>query len=94
MFLLTTFLKPKEKFMQSSTYCENSKNKTHENQKESSHVKQYFINDENFKLLKHYQQRIFDTTEVSPALRKIVNELITVENLEKVMTKFVSNLSN
>lgn len=78
--------------MQSSTYVENDENQKQEGN--GSNVKQYFINDENFKLLKHYQQLIFEATEVSPALRKIVNELISVENLEKVKTKFVSNLSS
>lgn len=57
-------------------------------------AKQYFISDEKFDLLKQYQQSIFKSTEVSPALRKIVNELITIENLEKVKEKFLSILSN
>jgi hypothetical protein len=56
---------------------------------ESSDIKQYFINDANFILLKNYQQSIFQSTELSPAIRKIVNELITVENLEKVKEKFM-----
>lgn len=53
-------------------------------------AKQYFISDEKFDLLKQYQQSIFKSTEVSPALRKIVNELITIENLEKIKEKFLS----
>lgn len=57
-------------------------------------AKQYFISDEKFDLLKQYQQSIFKSTEVSPALRKIVNELITIENLEKIKEKFLSILSN
>lgn len=53
--------------------------------------KQHFISDENFQLLKQYQQLIFEATEVSPAIRKIVNDLISVENLEKVKEKFLLN---
>ncbi len=52
-------------------------------------TKQYFISNEKFELLKHYQQAIFEATETSPALRKIVNALITSENLEKVKAKFI-----
>ena len=50
--------------------------------------KEYFINNENFELLKKYQQLIFKTTEVSPAIRKLVNELINVENLEKIKERY------
>ena len=56
--------------------------------------RQYFINDEKFRLLRQYQQEIFEVTEVSPALRKLVNELISVENLEKVKTKFINQWSH
>lgn len=52
--------------------------------------KQYFIDDEKFQLLKQYQKEIFETTEVSPAIRKIVNELINDENLQKVKSKFIA----
>ena len=62
-------------------------------QVEVKEVKQYFINDEKFKLLKQYQQLIFEATEVSVALRKIVNEVISIENLEKVRNKIVENLN-
>jgi hypothetical protein len=55
-------------------------------------AKQYFITDENFLLLKQCQNTIFEKTEVSPAIRKIVNELISVENLEKVKSKFIGML--
>jgi site-specific DNA-adenine methylase len=57
---------------------------------ESSETKQYFINDDKFQLLRKYQQLIFEATEVSPAIRKLVNELISAENLEKVREKFVN----
>lgn len=63
-------------------------------QVEVKEVKQYFINDDKFKLLKDYQQLIFEATEVSVALRKIVNQVITIENLEKFRAKFVENLSH
>ena len=61
-----------------------------ETSNESSDIKQYFINDANFELLKNCQQSIFQSTELSPAIRKLVNELITVENLEKVKEKLIN----
>ncbi|HVV67972.1 MAG TPA: hypothetical protein VHE99_02890 [Gammaproteobacteria bacterium] len=57
---------------------------------DSPESKQYFINDDKFQQLKQCQQIIFNAIEVSPSLRKIVNELITPENLEKVTKKYLS----
>ena len=59
----------------------------------SHETKQHFINDEKFQLLKQYQQAIFEATEVSPAIRKIVNELINEENLQKIKSKFIGTWS-
>jgi hypothetical protein len=55
-----------------------------------SETKQYFIDDEKFQQLRQCQQTIFNAIEVSPSLRKIVNELITPENLEQVTKKYLS----
>jgi hypothetical protein len=52
--------------------------------------KQYFFYDEKFKLLKQCQQEIFESTEVSPSLRKIINELISIENLQQLKSKFTN----
>jgi hypothetical protein len=55
-------------------------------------IKQYFINHEKYQLLRLYQQCIFEATEISPTIRKIVNEIICVENLEKIKEKFLAIL--
>lgn len=55
-------------------------------------VRQHFINDDNFQLLQQCQQRIFEATEVSPSIRKLVNELINEENLEKISKKYIDSL--
>ncbi len=60
---------------------------------EDIQLKQHFISDDNFQLLRQCQQSIYEATEVSPAIRKIVNELINTENLEKVKAKFIKNWS-
>ncbi len=57
---------------------------------EITESKQHFFNDEKFQLLKQYQQEIFEATEVSPSLRKIINELINNENLQQLKAKFVN----
>lgn len=51
--------------------------------------KQYFISDEKFLLVKKCRKAIYEATETSPSVRKIINELITEENLKKIITKFI-----
>ena len=53
-----------------------------------------FINEENFKLLKNCQHEVYEVTELSPSMRKIVNELINVENVNKVKNKLIEKWSN
>lgn len=60
------------------------------NENETIDVKQHFFNNEQFQLLKQCQQEIFETTEVSPSLRKIINELINIENLQQFKSKFIN----
>ncbi len=51
--------------------------------------KQHLISDEKFLLMKQCRQAIYEATETSPSVRKIINELITEENLQKITTKFI-----
>jgi hypothetical protein len=55
--------------------------------------KQHLITNEKFNLLKECQQNIFITTEISPSMRKIINELITEENLQVIKSKFIAIFS-
>ena len=55
-------------------------------------VKQYLVKDEKFQLLKQCQQEVFLATEMSPSIRKIINEVISVENLEKVKEEIIKSL--
>ena len=57
---------------------------------EATEPKQHLITDEKFQLLRQCQQEIYLVTESSPSLRKLINELITEENLQKVKSKFIS----
>jgi len=60
------------------------------NENDSIEAKQHFFNDEKFQLLKQCQQEIFEATEVSPSLRKIINELISTENLQNFKSRFIN----
>ena len=57
-------------------------------------ARQHLINNEKFQLLKQCQKEIFSETESSPSIRKILNELITEENLNLIRSKFISVWKN
>lgn len=75
---------------------QSDKNVINEESNHNEHVetKQHFLSDEKFQLLIRCQQAIYEATEISPSLRKLVNELINPENIEKLQAKFIRNLSN
>ena len=50
--------------------------------------KKHFILDEKFQLLKQCQKEIFTETEISPSIRKIVNDLINEVNLKTIKHQF------
>lgn len=56
-------------------------------------IKQFFIEEEKFELLKQYREKVFKATQVSPALRKLANAVITSENLEKVASAMIDSLN-
>lgn len=51
--------------------------------------KQFFIIEENFRRLRQIQQEIFTLTEISPSIRKLVNLLITEENITQLKMKLI-----
>ncbi|MEO8402594.1 MAG: hypothetical protein ABI597_12545 [Gammaproteobacteria bacterium] len=65
-------------------------NEATEDEPPTKEIKQYFINEAQFQLLKQCQHEIYEQTEVSPAIRKIVNELISEENLQKIKSKYIA----
>ena len=64
------------------------------NENEVIEAKQHFFNNEKFQLLKQCQQEVFEATEVSPSLRKIINELINPDNLQHFKSKFINQWRN
>jgi hypothetical protein len=54
--------------------------------------KSHFIDDEKYEILKNIQQQVFEATEVNPTVRRLVNALITQENLYKVRDRMIESL--
>ena len=53
----------------------------------------HLITDENFQQLKELQQRIYERTEMSPSVRKLINLIITQENLNNVEQSLLNQLT-
>jgi hypothetical protein len=49
-----------------------------------------FFTEPNFQRLKNLQQEIHNLLEMSPSIRKIINLLITDENLEKIKLQLLA----
>jgi hypothetical protein len=69
---------------------ENSTNNMNQTNSEHAESKKYLINDDKFDLIKQCQQEVFTATESRPSIRKIINELITEENLQEIKSKFIA----
>lgn len=67
---------------------------TQQESNESSDVKQRLISNEKFQLLRECQQLIYSQTDVSPSIRKILSELITDENMDKVSLHLIKSLNS
>lgn len=54
----------------------------------------YLISDENFQRLRQLQQAIFDETDVSPSVRKLINVMIEQFNMEQLKEVLVKQFTN
>ncbi len=54
--------------------------------------RRYLLTDESYQRLRNLQQRIFEATELSPSLRKLINALVTDEALENVSNRLIKSL--
>ena len=70
-----------------------SSNSSNDSNQENE-VKQYFINDEKYQLLQQCKNAIYEATELTPSVRKLVNEVITMENLNKIRDKYIKTLQS
>lgn len=49
----------------------------------------HLFHEEKYQLLRQFQQEVFREIELLPSIRKLVNELITPENLAKIKPKYL-----
>ena len=55
-----------------------------ESSSESAEFKNRLVSEANFELLRQCQKQIYEATEMTPSLRKIVNLVITEEAIQRV----------
>ncbi|MCK4870689.1 MAG: hypothetical protein KAS93_06240 [Gammaproteobacteria bacterium] len=54
--------------------------------------RKFLLTDESYQKLRDLQQRIYEATELSPSLRKLINALITDESLENLRSNLMKKL--
>ena len=54
--------------------------------------RKFLLTDENYQKLRDLQQRIYEATELSPSMRKLINALITDEGLENLSSQLMKKL--
>lgn len=59
---------------------------------EKNETKKYLLSDESFNLLKNVQEKVNEATDVIPSLRKLINMLVTKENLDILTKKLIDEL--
>lgn len=63
-----------------------------ENQQDAT--TKYLISDVNFQRLRQLQQEVFDATDVSPSVRKLVNVLIEQVNFQQLKEVLISQFKS
>ena len=54
---------------------------------EPTEERKQLFTEENYQLIRKIQQEIFEVTDVSPSIRKILNEIIRKDQLEDIKTR-------
>ena len=54
--------------------------------------RKYMLTDENYQKLRNLQQQVYEATELSPSMRKLINALITDEDLSNLYSQLMSKL--
>ncbi len=52
-------------------------------------IKSNYIKEEQYEKIKQCQESIFEATQISLSVKRIINELITEDNLQKIKDKFI-----
>ena len=63
----------------------------HENKINNNHqeTKSNYIKPERYEKIRQCQESIFEATQISLSVKRIINELITEDNLQKIKEKFI-----
>ncbi len=61
-------------------------NKNNNNQE----IKSNYIKQEQYEKIKQCQESIFEATQISLSVKRIINELITEDNLQNIKDKFIN----
>ena len=57
---------------------------------EKKEYKSNYLTDEKMEILKRCKTDIYEATQMTPSIKKIIHELITEENIEKIKNKFIN----
>ncbi len=63
----------------------------HQNKISNNHQekKSNYIKPEQYEKIKHCQEAIFEATQISLSVKRIINELITEDNLQHIKEKYI-----
>lgn len=56
--------------------------------------KSNYLKEDKIELILKYKNEIYEATQISISIKKMIHELITEENLQKIKDKFISLLSS
>ena len=65
----------------------------HEDAENEESTKKFLMSDETYTLLIQAQSKIKEATEVTPTLRKLINELVTHDAVEQLTQKLIAKLT-
>ena len=78
-----------EEVSHSEQITSSQSNSNHYNKEDNNEDKKKLFSDEKFQKLMQVKQEIFLATDVSTSLRKIIDKLITDQQLEEVKNKLI-----
>lgn len=63
-----------------------------ENKTNTEGAKSNYLKEEQFELIIKYQKEIYERTQILISIKKIIHELITEDNLDKIKKKYIDLL--
>lgn len=69
-----------------------TKHQETENKINKEGAKSNYLKEEQFELIVKYQKEIYERTQILISIKKIIHELITEDNLNKIKNKYIDLL--